>query len=237
MLKKMYNPRWLENFHWSNFNKFENCGRAILWGKGWEGYDLGGGVGKSKPFPVQQSEHWAIPGRILATVTEMFYNESWYKDPSTLYEKMEELIFKEVEFEYSDSYIDKKMAPSRYQVTNEIIEDAKNFVEPAKCKTAIADYAAEQGLLNPRIDYLDTMNEGSILQLDEIDRLVNLCRFAYLAIKYPSLVPLVKLLIKLPPNRLFKIVFDLCSAPPMKSNLNLSWINLLRWGIKLRQIT
>ncbi len=103
-------------------------------------------------------------------------------------------------------------------------------------RTEICDYAIDQGYLYPDTEYLNTMNEGSILQLDEIDRLVNLCRFAYLAIKYPSLAPLVKLLIKLPPNRLFKIVFDLCSAPPMKSNLNLSWPNLIRWGLQLRKI-
>lgn len=104
-------------------------------------------------------------------------------------------------------------------------------------RTEIADYAAEHDLLNPHAEYLDTMNEGSILQLKDIDQLVNLCRFAHLAIKYPILIPLVKALIKLPPNSLFKIVFDLSSAPAMKSNLNLNWINLLKWGVKLRKIT
>jgi len=103
-------------------------------------------------------------------------------------------------------------------------------------RTEISDYAAEQGCLNPHTDYLDTMNEGSILSLDEIDQLVNLSRFAYLAIKFPSLTPIIRFLIKLPPNRIYKLVFDLCSAPPMKSNLNLSWINLIRWGLKLRNI-
>ena len=104
-------------------------------------------------------------------------------------------------------------------------------------KTELANVAAEQGLLNPNSDYLDTMNEGSILKLDNINQLVNLCRFAYLAIKFPIVVPFIKVLIKLPPNRLFKLVFELSSAPPMKSNLNLSWINLLKWGIKLRNLT
>ena len=104
-------------------------------------------------------------------------------------------------------------------------------------KTEIADYAAEHGMLNPNIGYLETMNEGSILQVRDINRLINLCRFAYLAIKLPVLTPLIKVLIKLPPNKLYKMVFDITSAPAMKSNLNLSWINLLRWGIKLRRIT
>jgi len=104
-------------------------------------------------------------------------------------------------------------------------------------KTEIAGYAAEHGLLNPNTDYLDTMNEGSILHGEEIDRLVNLCRFAAMGVRYPLLLPLIKVLIRFPPNRLFKMVFDLSSAPAMKSNLNLNWVNLLRWGIKLRKIT
>lgn len=104
-------------------------------------------------------------------------------------------------------------------------------------KTEIAFYAAEHGLLNPNADYMDTMNEGSILQLKDIDRLTNLCRFASLAIKFSPLMPLIKSLIQLPPNRFFKMVFDLSSAPAMKSNLNLSWINLLKWGVQLRKIT
>ena len=104
-------------------------------------------------------------------------------------------------------------------------------------KTEISHYAAEHGLLNPNVDYMDTMNEGSILQLKDIDPLINLCRFASLAIKYQFLMPLIKVLIKLPPNTFFKMVFDLSSAPAMKSNLNLSWINLLKWGMQIRKIT
>lgn len=50
-------------------------------------------------------------------------------------------------------------------------------------------------------------------------------------------MPLIKVLIQLPPNRIFKMIFDLSYAPAMKSNLNLSWVNLLKWGIKLRKIT
>jgi anaerobic magnesium-protoporphyrin IX monomethyl ester cyclase len=104
-------------------------------------------------------------------------------------------------------------------------------------KTEISYYAAAHGLLNPDADYMDTMNEGSILQLKDIDRLINLCRFASLAIKYRFLMPIIKVLIKLPPNSIFKMVFDLSSAPAMRSNLNLSWFNLLKWGLHLRKIT
>lgn len=104
-------------------------------------------------------------------------------------------------------------------------------------KTEIADYAVDRGFLEPQIEYLETMNEGSILQIENIDRIVNLSRFAYLAIKFPVLLPFIRVLIKLPPNSLFKVVFDLTNAPAMKSNLNLNLIHLLRWGLQLRKIT
>ena len=104
-------------------------------------------------------------------------------------------------------------------------------------RTAIADYAAEHGFMDAKNEYLETMNEGSILRLREIDQIVNLSRFAYLAIKFPLLTPLIKILIKRRPNKIFKMIFDLTNAPAMKSNLNLGLINLVRWGLQLRKIT
>ena len=103
-------------------------------------------------------------------------------------------------------------------------------------KTEIADYAVSHGFLDRSPEYLETMNEGSILNLAQINQIVNVSRFASLAIKYPFLLPLIKLLVKLPPNRIFKLIFDLSSAPAMKSNMNLSWMNLVRWGLQLRKI-
>lgn len=103
-------------------------------------------------------------------------------------------------------------------------------------KTEITDYALEHGFLDPNTKYLDTMNEGSILKLKDNNLIVNLSRFAFLAIKFPFLTPLIKILIKIHPNRLYKFIFDLTNAPAMRSNLNLSLINLFRWGIQLRKI-
>jgi anaerobic magnesium-protoporphyrin IX monomethyl ester cyclase len=104
-------------------------------------------------------------------------------------------------------------------------------------RTEIVNYALEHGFLDPDAEYLETMNEGSIMNIKDIDRITNLCRFAHLAIRYPFLTPLIKRLITRPPNRFFKLVFDASSAPAMKSNLNLDWVHLLKWGMKLRKIT
>jgi hypothetical protein len=104
-------------------------------------------------------------------------------------------------------------------------------------RTEISEWSIQQGFLDPEAEYMDTMNEGSVLDLNDADEIVNLSRFAYLAIKFPILMPIIKKLIKLPPNRIFKMIFDLTSAPAMKSNLNLSFLSLIRWGFQLRKIT
>jgi radical SAM superfamily enzyme YgiQ (UPF0313 family) len=103
-------------------------------------------------------------------------------------------------------------------------------------KTEIADFAQEHGYLDPNICYMDTMNEGSLVKTDNIDQIVNLSRFASLAIRHPFLMPVIRVLVRLPPNRIFKLIFDLSSAPAMKSNLNLNWVSLLRWGLYMRKI-
>jgi anaerobic magnesium-protoporphyrin IX monomethyl ester cyclase len=104
-------------------------------------------------------------------------------------------------------------------------------------RTEIVDYAVEHGFLDARAEYLETMNEGSLMNLADIGRITNLCRFAQTAIRHPRWLPLIKMLITLPPNRLFKLIYDATSAPAMKSNLNLSWLNVVRWGLRLRKIT
>jgi len=104
-------------------------------------------------------------------------------------------------------------------------------------RTEIVDYAVEQGFLDARSEYLETMNEGSLMTLADIGRITNLCRFAQTAVRHPRWLPIIKMLIKLPPNRAFKLIYDATSAPAMKSNLNLSWLNVVRWGLRLRKIT
>jgi len=102
-------------------------------------------------------------------------------------------------------------------------------------RTEIVSYALEHGFLDPEAEYLKTMNEGSIMNIRGIDQITNLCRFAHLAITVPFLTPLIRNLITWPPNRFYKLIYSLSSAPAMKSNLNLNGIHLLKWGMKLRK--
>lgn len=70
--------------YWSSLSTYENCPQALLWGKGWDGIDLGNGPGKAKTRPPQGSAHHALMGIVIQAVVEKMYNEELYKDPANL---------------------------------------------------------------------------------------------------------------------------------------------------------
>ncbi len=61
-------------------------------------------------------------------------------------------------------------------------------------------------------DFNTTFFKGSILKQDNIDELVNLHKFFFWVLKFPWLRPLVKSLIRLPPNWFFEQIFILSYA-------------------------
>jgi len=72
-------------------------------------------------------------------------------------------------------------------------------------KTVLGEYCLENGL----IDKLDGSSidvhshTSSPLRQKEIKEIANLHKFAHIAVKLPFLMPIIKRLIKLPPNRVF----------------------------------
>ena len=81
-------------------------------------------------------------------------------------------------------------------------------------KTAITDYSIKKGYLSHEvsIDEVESLHPNmSQLQQDNINKLINLDKLCHLAIRHPKLQWLVKLLIKLPPNKLFLIIKDIPS--------------------------
>ncbi|MCA9402956.1 MAG: B12-binding domain-containing radical SAM protein [Candidatus Omnitrophica bacterium] len=58
--------------------------------------------------------------------------------------------------------------------------------------------------------YDSTFFKGSLLKQDNIRELVNLHKFFYLAVKFPWMEPLIRRLIRLPPNWFFEQVFIVC---------------------------
>lgn len=78
--------------------------------------------------------------------------------------------------------------------------------------TALTQYAFDQGHLDPRFEF-DSLSKsfftGSKLNMRDIDRITNLQKFFQTAVLWPWLLPVIRQLVKLPPNRLFDAWFGL----------------------------
>lgn len=77
--------------------------------------------------------------------------------------------------------------------------------------TRLAEYAKENGFLDRELDLTAmpaTFFTGSMLRNEDQKRIVNLHKFFQTAVLFPFLLPLIKLLTKLPPNRLFQLWFS-----------------------------
>jgi radical SAM superfamily enzyme YgiQ (UPF0313 family) len=76
--------------------------------------------------------------------------------------------------------------------------------------TRLADYAKERGYLSEKLTP-DTMATSfhitSMLKNPDRNRLINLHKFFQTAVFFPSSVPLIKQLVKIPPNPLFQLWF------------------------------
>lgn len=84
--------------YWSSLEKYENCPRQFLWYKGWGAIDVGGGPGRGKPYPVQESKHHPVMGHVIQGVIEDMYNNELWKHPATLAATLQEKV--EREFNY-----------------------------------------------------------------------------------------------------------------------------------------
>jgi hypothetical protein len=104
-------------------------------------------------------------------------------------------------------------------------------------KTDIANFAIDKGLLE--VDY-DRNFEPSFffknqLKQDNIQQLWNLQKFFIIAVKFPILLPLIKHLIKLSPNKVFDFIF-LCSYfSTYKRRHNVSWFSAFLFGLKTKR--
>ena len=78
--------------------------------------------------------------------------------------------------------------------------------------TKLADYAVSEGFLPADVcaeDMEASFHISSALNNPDKDRIVNLHKFFQTAVRVPALVPLIRQLIKLPPNPLFQLWFSL----------------------------
>ena len=80
-------------------------------------------------------------------------------------------------------------------------------------------------------DYETTFFKGSLIKQKNINELVNLHKFFYVAVKCPWLKPVIKKAIKLPPNWLFEQIFIMSFGWMQFTCFNRSPWQLLRMGL------
>ena len=100
--------------------------------------------------------------------------------------------------------------------------------------TEIEKYAIENGFMNARDhkQFSSTFFKDSPLEQKNVDELVNLQKFFYLAIKFPFLIPLIKVLIKLPLRPLYHFIFLLTFAYRYKTANRLTLFEIIQFGLR-----
>jgi radical SAM superfamily enzyme YgiQ (UPF0313 family) len=103
-------------------------------------------------------------------------------------------------------------------------------------KTEITRYAREGGYINDidlDVDSFDfTYFDKGILKQENINELTNLQKLFFFAVKFPWLIPIIKLLIKLPPNKIFKMLFILGYGYKYRKANNIGILRLIKFGLK-----
>lgn len=138
--------------YWSAFKEYEECPQKFLWNRGWDGIDVGGGVGKPKPLPPDQKpRHHAVMGTVIQFAIEQMYNEELYKDPNSLTDKL--LDYVDAKWLREEAKPNNFMDYRQTELTrSEMLQHCKdaviNYLKTMKAHKLLGPYAkAEVGLL------------------------------------------------------------------------------------------
>jgi anaerobic magnesium-protoporphyrin IX monomethyl ester cyclase len=101
--------------------------------------------------------------------------------------------------------------------------------------TELGEYTIQRGYLAKGFscnDILPYYSRSMLVNKAEIKQIINLQRFFTVGIKFPFLIPLIKKIIKLPPNIIFDFVFILGHAYTYVGSEDISILNSFAEGIK-----
>jgi radical SAM superfamily enzyme YgiQ (UPF0313 family) len=102
-------------------------------------------------------------------------------------------------------------------------------------KTELAEFSIDKGLLDKdfNINNLGTLHTE--LKIKDYKQISNLHKFFYICVKMPFLIPIVKVLIKLPPNKFFDIIYMLSYAHRSLISFRLGIIDAVKMAINMRK--
>lgn len=76
----------------------------------------------------------------------------------------------------------------------------------------------------------------SVIRSREIRQLENLQKFFHLAVRFPFLQPVIRQLIKLPPNLIYQGIFQACYAWQLMKRSRINFFKLIRYGLASKRI-
>ncbi len=103
--------------------------------------------------------------------------------------------------------------------------------------TEIAEYAIQEGILpeDYNINNIGFMTDKSEMKLEKKKEITNIHRFFYFGVKFPFLIPLIRILIKFPDNKLYYFIYKVGFAITRKNSFTLSFFDFIKIGWKLRK--
>lgn len=103
--------------------------------------------------------------------------------------------------------------------------------------TQIFDFIFDNGLFEHDVEPYRIAGhyEDSPIRNPEKRDIMNLHKLAYLGVRFPASIPLLKMAIKLPPNPIFNLIFKLTLLIRYKESRSYSWIEMVRVGWNLRK--
>ena len=100
-------------------------------------------------------------------------------------------------------------------------------------RTRIEEYARSKKLLNTDNDSISALFfRGSLINSADKQKLVSLQKLFLLAVKFPFFLPLIKLLIMIPSNPVYDLIFSLGYAFNYRKSENLSWAEVIGMGLR-----
>lgn len=130
--------------YWSSLAAYESCPQSFLWGRGWGTIDVGGGPGRPKPLPVEDSRHHAVMGIVLADFWEALYNNEEWKHPDGLMDRLLERAKKTFDKELRANFIDWRLAPPREELWTTIEQGMRGYMQTMKAHKLLGPYARSE---------------------------------------------------------------------------------------------
>lgn len=101
-------------------------------------------------------------------------------------------------------------------------------------KTGLHEYAKSNNLLENE-GFSSMFAESNFKLKEKRSYYENLQKLFYIGVRFPSLIPLIRKLIKLPPNPLFKAIMLATYAHRSFKSFNLGFFDSLKLGLKMRK--